>query len=176
MQTPEFLPAHAKHVEQALSDMLDTRASVVAPTLLAAMRYSLLAGGKRIRPALLIECYHACKRSNSEIIDLERIMPAAMAIECIHTYSLIHDDLPCMDDDDLRRGKKTCHKQFDEAIAVLAADALQALAFELLANADISSGLRCTLIHSLAIAAGCQGMQTGCQAGRISVGINERNQ
>jgi len=158
MQAPEFLTTHAMHVEQALADMLNRRASVIAPTLLAAMRYSLLAGGKRIRPALLLECYVAC---GGELDSTTRIMPAALAIECIHTYSLIHDDLPCMDDDDLRRGQPTCHKQFDEATAVLAADALHTLAFELLATADLSSDLRCELIRTLAIAAGCQGMVGG---------------
>ncbi len=164
MQAPEFLSAHASHIEQALTDMLDKRASVVASPLLEAMRYSLLAGGKRVRPALLIECYHACagtQINRTNLTKIDQIMPAALAIECIHTYSLIHDDLPCMDDDDLRRGKPTCHKQFDEATAVLAADALQSLAFELLANANINPELRCKLIHSLAIAAGCQGMVGG---------------
>jgi len=97
MQAPEFLSAHAGHVEQALANMLDARASVVAAPLLAAMRYSLLAGGKRIRPTLLMECYLACGGRQ-----IDKVMPAALAIECIHTYSLIHDDLPCMDDDDLR--------------------------------------------------------------------------
>ncbi len=161
MQAPEFLSTHAADVEQALHTMLDARTSVVASSLLAAMRYSLLAGGKRIRPALLLESYQACGGIRSETINKEQIMPAALAIECIHTYSLIHDDLPCMDDDDLRRGSPTCHKQFDEATAVLAADALQALAFELLANAKIDSDLRCKLIHALALAAGCQGMVGG---------------
>lgn len=140
--------------------MLDRRASVVPKRLLDAMRYSLLAGGKRIRPALLLECFAACGGR-----DPERAMPAAMAIEAIHTYSLIHDDLPCMDDDDLRRGKPTCHKQFDEATAVLAADALQALAFEWIASADLNAAvdpaLRCRLSASLALAAGCQGMVGG---------------
>jgi len=158
MQAPEFLTTHAKHVEQALADMLDTRASVVAPSLLNAMRYSLLAGGKRIRPALLLECYQACGGQSENI---HQAMSAALAIECIHTYSLIHDDLPCMDDDDFRRGNPTCHKRFDEATAILAADALQALAFELLAAADFDSDLRCQLIRTLAIAAGCQGMVGG---------------
>lgn len=156
MQAPEFLSAHASHVEQSLTDMLDIRHSAVAERLLSAMRYSLLAGGKRIRPALLLECYRACGGK-----DVDLVMPAALAIECMHTYSLIHDDLPCMDDDDLRRGKPTCHKQFDEATAVLAADALQALAFELLADMDISSEIRLSLIKKLAVAAGCQGMVGG---------------
>ena len=171
MQAPEFLTTHAKHVQQALADMLDARASVVAPSLLAAMRHSLLAGGKRIRPALLLECYQACGGTQAD-----HAMPAALAIECIHTYSLIHDDLPCMDDDDLRRGQPTCHKKFDEATAILAADALQALAFELLATANINSTLRCELIRTLAIAAGCQGMVGGqildMQAQRDSAGMD----
>ena len=175
MQAPEFLSIHAKHVEQALHTMLDARTSVVAPSLLAAMRYSLLAGGKRIRPALLLECYSACGGTES-IEKTDQIMPAALAIECIHTYSLIHDDLPCMDDDDFRRGSPTCHKQFDEATAILAADALQALAFELLAKANIDNELRCKLIHSLALAAGCQGMVGGqvldMQAESDSEGMN----
>ena len=156
MQAPAFLSAHARHVEQAMAEALDARASVVPERLLDAMRYSLLAGGKRIRPALLLESYFACGGKQ-----IERALPAMLAIECIHTYSLIHDDLPCMDDDDLRRGNPTCHKQFDEATAVLAADALQSLAFELLADADIDASTRCELIKSLAIAAGCQGMVGG---------------
>jgi len=139
-----------------MSAMLDARASVVPERLLDAMRYSLMAGGKRIRPALLLECYHVCGG-----VDHALPMPAMLAIECIHTYSLIHDDLPCMDDDDLRRGKATCHRRFDEATAVLAADALQTLAFELLAVADIDSELRLELIRKLALAAGCQGMVGG---------------
>jgi len=160
VHAPEFLAAHADHVEKALADMLDARISVVPEPLLEAMRYSLLAGGKRIRPALLLESYTACGGRHPAAA-----MSAALAIECIHTYSLIHDDLPCMDDDDLRRGSPTCHRKFGEATAVLAADALQALAFELIANADAATeadaGLRCRLIHTLTIAAGCQGMVGG---------------
>ena len=156
MQAPEFLSSHASHVEQALAEMLDSRSNVVIERLLLAMHYSLLAGGKRIRPALLLECYRACGGE-----DIDSIMPAALAIECMHTYSLIHDDLPCMDDDDLRRGKATCHKQFDEATAVLAADALQAMAFELLSDMNVSGEIRLELIQKLAIAAGCQGMVGG---------------
>jgi len=156
VQAPEFLSVHAGHVEKALADMLDARTTVVPEPLLEAMRYSLLAGGKRIRPALLLECYTACGGQHPAAA-----MPAALAIECIHTYSLIHDDLPCMDDDDLRRGSPTCHRKFGESTAVLAADALQALAFELIARADVDSTLRCRLIHTLAIAAGCQGMVGG---------------
>jgi len=156
MMAPDFLASHASHVEKALIDTLNSRSSVVAERLIEAMSYSLLAGGKRVRPALVVECFLASGGKN-----IAETMPAAMAIECIHTYSLIHDDLPCMDDDDLRRGNPTCHKKFDEATAVLAADALQALAFELLATSDMSAELRCELIRTLAVAAGCQGMVGG---------------
>ncbi len=157
MKTPEFLSSHAAHVENALSAMLDARAPAVADKLMNAMRYGLLAGGKRVRPGLLIECFHACGGKG-----IESAIPAAMAVECIHTYSLIHDDLPCMDNDDLRRGKPTCHKEFDEATAVLTADALQSLAFELLAaTPEISAEMRCKLTRTLAVAAGGQGMVGG---------------
>jgi geranylgeranyl pyrophosphate synthase len=166
MQAPEFLSLHAAHVDEALAEMLDSRHSVVVDRLLSAMRYSLLAGGKRIRPALLLESYQAC---GGKEIDL--VMSAALAIECMHTYSLIHDDLPCMDDDDLRRGKPTCHKKFDEATAVLAADALQALAFELLSNMNVSSEIRLKLIQKLALASGCQGMVGGQMMDMLAVNL-----
>ena len=156
MQAPEFLSSHARHVEQALTAMLATRASVVEKRLLDAMRYSLLAGGKRVRPALLLECHLACGGMRAEVA-----LPAAMAIECMHTYSLIHDDLPSMDNDDLRRGQPTCHRRFDEATAILAGDALQTLAFELLAEMEAPVDTRLALVQTLAVAAGCQGMVGG---------------
>ncbi|HEV2874713.1 MAG TPA: polyprenyl synthetase family protein, partial [Thermoleophilaceae bacterium] len=93
-----------------------------------AMRYSLLAGGKRIRPVLALATAEALGRPPADVL------PLAVAIEMIHTYSLIHDDLPAMDDDDLRRGKPTLHKAYDEATAILAGDAFHALAFEILAD------------------------------------------
>ena len=136
--------------------MLAERRHVVPERLWEAMRYSLMAGGKRIRPALLLECFLACDGT-----DTATALPAAMGIECMHTYSLIHDDLPCMDDDDLRRGHPTCHRQFDEATAVLAADALQALAFELLAETPAPPQTVLTLAQRLALAAGAQGMVGG---------------
>ncbi len=156
MQAPDFLAAHARQVEHALADALDQRVSAAPARLLEAMRYSLMAGGKRVRPALVLECYQA-----SGGCDLTAAMPAAAAIECMHTYSLIHDDLPCMDDDDLRRGQPTCHRRFDEATAVLAGDALQTLAFELLAQGSWASDLTVELCRGLAQAAGCQGMVGG---------------
>ncbi|MDX8388278.1 MAG: polyprenyl synthetase family protein [Ghiorsea sp.] len=156
MQAPQFLAAHALAVEQTCLDILDNRRDVVPARLIDAMQYSLLAGGKRVRPALVLACYEACGGK-----DLAVAMPAAASIEGMHTYSLIHDDLPCMDDDDLRRGKPTCHKQFDEETAVLAADALQALSFELLVDLNVDADVRLQLIKDMGISAGCQGMVGG---------------
>lgn len=156
MQTPPFLFSHALSVENFCKQVIEAQRSVVPARLLDAMLYSLLAGGKRVRPALLLTCYQACGGKG-----LAQVMAAAASIECMHTYSLIHDDLPCMDDDDLRRGKATCHKQFDEATAVLAADALQALSFELLADLDASAIIKVQLVKDMAVAAGCRGMVGG---------------
>ena len=150
------LKAHADQVNSALDQLLSSKQSTIATTLWQAMSYSLLAGGKRIRPALIMESFKACGGTDSE-----NVMAAAMSIECMHTYSLIHDDLPCMDDDDLRRGMPTCHKKFDEATAILAADALQALSFELLAELPQSSDVRIELVKRLAAASGAQGMVGG---------------
>ena len=108
-----------------------------APRLLDAMRYALLAPGKRLRPALVLWAASACSGDDSDSTRTrawEAATPAALAVEMIHAYSLVHDDLPAMDDDDLRRGRPTCHRQFDEATAILCGDALQALAFETLAR------------------------------------------
>lgn len=151
-----FLETHATHVNGALEQLLATKRGAVPERLWDAMSYSLLAGGKRIRPALILECYKTCGGDNSE-----SVMHAAMSIESMHTYSLIHDDLPCMDDDDLRRGMATCHKQFDEATAILAADALQALSFELLTDSDHPIETRLELVKRLSIASGAQGMVGG---------------
>ncbi|MDE2340777.1 MAG: polyprenyl synthetase family protein, partial [Alphaproteobacteria bacterium] len=109
----------------------------------------------RIRPLLLLE--------TAALFDVPRAtaLPAALAIECVHVYSLIHDDLPCMDDDDLRRGKATVHKAFDEATAVLAGDALQALAFGLIAQVPVAPAIQVALLRTLAKAAGPEGMAGG---------------
>jgi len=118
-------------------------------TIHKAMRHSMFAGGKRLRPILCLAAAEACGG------DLETAMPAACAVECLHTYTLIHDDLPCMDDDDFRRGVPTCHKVYGEGIAVLAGDALQALAFQLLAQ--VPSNLNYNVGHfvsELAITSG----------------------
>lgn len=116
-------------VESGLDRHVPTAATRPAQ-LHAAMRYSLEAGGKRLRPALLLEV-----AALDPVADAADPLPAAIALECLHTYSLIHDDLPCMDDDDLRRGRPTLHRQFDEATALLAGDALLTHAFALLAEA-----------------------------------------
>ena len=132
-----------------------------------AMRYSSLEGGKRIRP-LLIYATGLVTGQSAEQLDA----PAA-AIEMIHVYSLIHDDLPCMDDDELRRGKATCHIAFDEATAVLAGDALQALAFHVLAtdpNMSQDPAIRLAMINTLTMAAGSKGMAGGQAIDLASVG------
>ena len=126
--------------------------------LLEAMRYGLLIGGKRIRPYL---AYITGETLGASLSDIDGV---AAALECIHAYSLLHDDLPAMDDDDLRRGKLTCHKAFDEATAILAGDSLQTLAFDILVNHDFTSEIaakRVVLIQQLVNAAGYQGMCGG---------------
>ncbi len=156
MQAPVFLANYAKSLEVSVKKMMAERQQVVESRLWDAMSYALLAGGKRVRPALVLACFKACGGTNEALA-----MPAAFSIECMHTYSLIHDDLPCMDDDDLRRGKPTCHKKFDEATAVLAADALQTLSFELLTRIEVSADTRIALLRRLAVASGAQGMVGG---------------
>nr|WP_202112730.1 (2E,6E)-farnesyl diphosphate synthase [Gilliamella sp. Pas-s95] len=129
---------------------------IEASTLQQAMSYSLLAGGKRIRPILV---YLTGQMFNCPLSKLDE---AAAAIECIHTYSLIHDDLPAMDNDDLRRGKPTCHIQFGEDQAILAGDALQTLAFSLLAKSElIDANTKINMINELAHASGVAGMCLG---------------
>ena len=124
-----YLNAHNQRVNRALESLLATTAK--ADRILEAMTYSLMAGGKRIRPVL---CLAAAEAAGG---DADDAMPAACALEMIHTYSLIHDDLPAMDDDDMRRGKPTCHSAFDEATAILAGDALLTLAFQTLSSIEL---------------------------------------
>lgn len=123
-----FLQSSAEAVNAALDGFLP-RAATRPATLHKAMRYSLFAGGKRIRPALTLAAAEACGGER------DAALPAACAVECIHTYSLVHDDLPAMDNDDFRRGKPTNHKVFGEGVAILAGDALLTVAFEILAQA-----------------------------------------
>lgn len=120
-----------------------------------AMEYSLINGGKRIRPVLALEFAKACGGSRDDCLAL------ACALEYVHTYSLIHDDLPCMDDDDMRRGKPSCHKQFGEATALLAGDALLTHAFDIVASSDLPSEIKASAISLLAQNAGVCGMIGG---------------
>ena len=154
-QLAAFLEEARRWVDEALGRYLpeaaDEPGAACPARLAAAMRYSVLAGGKRLRPLL---CLMAAEARGA---DPHAALPAACALELVHTYSLIHDDLPAMDDDDLRRGRPTCHKAFDEATAILAGDALLTLAFEVLARhvrpAEAASGC----VRTLAQAAGPAG-------------------
>jgi geranylgeranyl pyrophosphate synthase len=148
------LAAWAERAERALERALPP-ADAIPARLHSAMRYSALGGGKRVRPALVYAC--------GEFLGLPpaALDPPAVAVEMIHVYSLVHDDLPAMDDDDLRRGRPSCHRQFDEATAILAGDALQVLAFNVLARADAGARARLDMIALLAEAAGTSGMAGG---------------
>jgi len=154
----KYLKDKQQKVNAALEKLWEDAGTPPTP-LIHAMRYSLLAGGKRLRPIL---CIAACEAVGGCETD---VMPVACALELIHSYSLIHDDLPAMDDDDLRRGKPTCHKAFNEATAILAGDALLTVAFEILAAAgqrsERDSLLWLEVIYLIARAAGHSGMIEG---------------
>lgn len=151
-----FLQYCQQRVNQALDEMLPKSTTDTTDQLFSAMRYSVLNGGKRIRPVLTYAAAEAVGEINRDT-DL-----VASAVELIHAYSLIHDDLPAMDDDDLRRGKPTCHIAYGEATAILAGDALQSMAFQQLTELDqISEGIALKLIACLASAAGTHGMVYG---------------
>ena len=150
----EYAREARQRVDAALAEYLDLPPG--CPDLLAdAMRYSVLSPGKRLRPLLVLLAAEACGA------DTERAIPAACAVEFIHAYSLIHDDLPAMDDDDLRRGRPTCHKQFGEATAILAGDALQALAFEVLARDVVPAEAAAVCVLELAMASGAAALVGG---------------
>lgn len=151
------------HIENVLALTLPP-ANLAPQTLHRAMRYSALGGGKRIRALL---CYATAELCNTEVNIADA---AASAVELIHAYSLVHDDMPCMDDDDLRRGKPSCHKQFDDATALLVGDALQTLAFEVLSAPLLceNANQQINMINILAKAAGSNGMAGG-QAIDLSV-------
>ena len=162
-----YLKSKQRFIDKALKELLKKAAIPIA--LKKAMGYSLLAGGKRLRPALTLmvddvfrkkyDCQH-----HPDIINL------ALSLECIHTYSLIHDDLPCMDDDDLRRGQPTCHVKFGEATAVLAGDALLTLAFELIGELTTRPQNAFKIISILARQAGGAGMVGGQVLDMLSEG------
>ncbi len=154
-----LLQKHAQAVERYLRGRLPAVAAFAdaPPRLIEAIEYSLFAGGKRLRPALVLECHLAVAHGSP----LASPLPAAAAIELVHTFSLVHDDLPAMDDDDLRRGRATNHKVFGEAMAILAGDAMIALAFELLATEYGQQPVVARLVRELARAAGPVGMIGG---------------
>ena len=151
-------------VDQTLGHYLES--AEIARQLLDAMSYSTFNGGKRLRPVLV---YAACEALGGNPAAAD---PVAAAVECIHAYSLIHDDLPAMDDDDLRRGKPTCHIAFDEATAILAGDALQTLAFEILSRPSdyIDPPRQMAIIRTLALASGDKGMVAGQMIDTVAAG------
>jgi geranylgeranyl diphosphate synthase type II len=151
------LAAWRELVERGLAEAVAAPpgTSGAAAELLDAMRYALLGGGKRLRPLLTLAACRACGGA------AEAALPAALAIELIHAYSLVHDDLPAMDDDDLRRGRPTTHKVYGEALGILAGDALQTRAFELLARAPLPGATVAEQVAALAAAAGPAGMAGG---------------
>ena len=151
----DALAQKAKLANQVLLDILDS-AEDIQPDIHAAMRYTLDAPGKRIRAAMVFWC---CELIAGEVTPAAKA--AAAAIEMVHTYSLVHDDLPEMDNDDMRRGRPTCHKQFDEATALLTGDALLTYAFEVIADKVDDSKTALSLIRLLAKAAGPAGMIAG---------------
>jgi geranylgeranyl diphosphate synthase type II len=154
----KYLERRRRQVDEALGRWV-VGEEEFPPQVHLAMRYSLFAGGKRLRPILTLAAAEAVDGRATEAL------PVACALELIHTYSLIHDDLPAMDDDDLRRGRPTSHKVFGEAVAILAGDALLTEAFRLMARPDLMKSLpsrrRLAAIHTVALSAGSQGMVGG---------------
>lgn len=155
---PDFFEEDRRAVEAMLDRLLPLEEAPPA-TIHRAMRYSVFAGGKRVRPVLCIETARifagpSGKQASREGLNREAVLFPACALEFIHTYSLIHDDLPALDNDDLRRGKPTCHKQFGEAMAILAGDALLTLAFETLAKTPVDAARAVRMVREIASAAG----------------------
>jgi len=160
MTLPTFFEEDRAAVDAAL-DWLMPGENTRPLTIHQAMRYSVQAGGKRVRPILCLESARIFSA------DVNPVLPVACALEFIHTYSLIHDDLPALDNDDLRRGKPTCHKKFNEATAILAGDALLTLAFETLANAPIEPARRVAILSHVAASAGTVKGMVGGQVADI---------
>ncbi len=160
MKLPDFFEADHAAIEAALERILP-KENTQPPSIHRAMRYSVFAGGKRIRPVLCLESARMFTRS------LDAAIQAGCALEFIHTYSLIHDDLPALDNDDLRRGKPTNHKVFGEAIAILAGDALLTLAFETLSKAPLEAERRVRVIAEIAAAAGTVNGMVGGQVADV---------
>ncbi len=166
MKVIEYLKIAAEEVEKVLKSYLPD--GEYGKRVVEAAEYSLFAGGKRLRPAL---CFAGCEAVGGK---RQQVVFFAAGIECLHTYSLIHDDLPCMDDDDLRRGKPSCHKAFDEATAVLAGDGLQAFAFELFTHPiqvkNTTNSRLIKAIRMVAKAVGFEGMVGGQMADLLMEG------
>jgi geranylgeranyl diphosphate synthase type II len=155
MNLKVYLRSRQKEIDRALERYLP-KSTTKPATLHKAMRYSLFAGGKRLRPILCLAAAEACRGK------ISNALPLACALECIHTYSLVHDDLPSMDNDDFRRGRPTCHKVFGDGIAVLAGDALLTIAFEIVSSAEPASRYDMSmLLREIAVAAGSQKLIAG---------------
>lgn len=165
MSTADYLEKSREKVEKALENLMPGEGSY-PDRLVSAMRYSLFAGGKRVRPILVLAAAGAAGGKDEDALD------PACAVELVHTYSLIHDDLPAMDDDDFRRGRPTCHRAFDEGTAILAGDALLTMAFDLLSSngSEKEGALRLRMVQELARAAGWRGMVGGQQVDMDSEG------
>lgn len=165
MSAARYLEESREKVDEALTALMPREDSHPA-RLVSAMRYSLFAGGKRIRPVLVLAASEAAGGKGDDALG------PACAVELIHTYSLIHDDLPAMDDDDFRRGRPTCHRAFDEGTAILAGDALLTMAFDLLSDDDsrFDDHIRLRMVRELARAAGWRGMVGGQQVDMDSEG------
>src|SRR5690554_5658224 len=158
------MPTQQERVRSALQQRLSENTDLAASRLAEAMRYATLNGGKRLRAMLV---YGAGEAFNA---DNKALDTAACAVEMIHAYSLVHDDMPMMYDDDLRRGKPTCHKAYDEATALLVGDALQSMAFECLCENDLPADQQIAMVKTLAKAAGLAGMAGGQAIDLASVG------
>ncbi len=162
--------AEASDLVTVALDQLLPRADGPESRLIEAMRYAVLGPGRRIRPYLTLE--------TARMLDVEErsVLRAACALECVHAYSLIHDDLPAMGDEDERGGRPTVHRAYDEAVAVLAGDALQSIAFEIMAHPDThpDAALRCDLVRKLALAAGAKGLAGGQVLDQMGLGADLR--
>ena len=155
MDLKAYLRSRQRKIDRALDRYLP-RANTKPATLHKAMRYSLFAGGKRLRPILCLAATEACRGN------IDDALPLACALECIHTYSLVHDDLPSMDNDDLRRGRPTCHKVFGDGIAILAGDALLTIAFEIVSRTKPARRYNTSaLLREISVAAGSQRLIAG---------------
>jgi len=155
MNLKAYLKSRQKKIDRALDRYLP-KENTRPPTIHKAMRYSLFAGGKRLRPILCLAAAETCGGK------IDKALPLACALECIHTYSLVHDDLPSMDNDDFRRGRATCHKVFGDGVAVLAGDALLTIAFEIVSRAKFSPRYNISiLLREIAVAAGSQKLIAG---------------